>query len=93
MSKDKNEEKAIIAKPSISAEDFVRAWQKSASVKAVCDTLGISETAANSRARNYRKAGVQLKKMEGGQKGRKLDVSGLNTLAASLLEQPAEGSK
>lgn len=47
-----------------SAKEFVIAWQGSNSVAEVAIKLGISSIAANGRAHNYRKKGVNLKKFE-----------------------------
>jgi len=58
----------------ISAEDFVKAWQKAESVKDAQAKLG---PGASGRAASLRAAGVQLKKFT---PGRRLDIDALNAL-------------
>lgn len=49
----------IVASP----EDFVRTWQSATSVEEVAKALKCTVNAASQRARQYRKQGVNLKRM------------------------------
>lgn len=44
-------------------EEFVTAWQTSASVQEVADKFGMPRDIVSARASSYRKVGVKLKKM------------------------------
>ncbi len=66
----------------ISAEDFVRTWQGSTSLADVCAKLGYKGLGAATRAANYRKKGIALKKFPSNRAG--LDVAKLKELAKSL---------
>ncbi len=68
---------------SVSAEDFVRAWQQSESVQQVMQITGMSESAVYVRSTKYRKLGIALKKYKAGS-GSKLDVQALRKLADEL---------
>jgi len=43
-------------------ENFVRVWQKSESVEKAAETLGLTVTAAQSKASTLRRLGVELRK-------------------------------
>ena len=67
----------------VSAEDFITAWQTSASVDQVSKTLGMSKSAAMTRASNYRRVhDIPLKKFY---RSCRLDRAGLRALAVSLV--------
>jgi hypothetical protein len=67
----------------VNAEDFITAWQTSASVDQVSETLGMSKSAAMTRASNYRRVhGIPLKKFY---RSCRLDKVGLRELATSLI--------
>jgi transposase len=67
----------------VTPEQFVVAWQTSATVAEVAGRVGMPEATASARATDYRRKGINLKRMRRGRKGR-LDVEGLKALAESL---------
>ena len=62
----------------ISPEDFVRAWQAADCMEAVRKATGLSYGAVNKRASEYRKHGVNLKRMP--VIGKTIDVDALNEI-------------
>lgn len=75
-----------VGSKSVTAEEFVRAWQKAESPAAVSRMTGISLQGVASRAMALRKRGVPLKKMT---RGRNVTyttqyISNLKKLAKSL---------
>ena len=74
----------------VTPEDFVRAWQAADSVQAVIDATSLSYLAVTKRASDYRKKGVNLKKMTHGR--RSIDVDALNELCQSTSETGQETS-
>jgi hypothetical protein len=67
----------------VTPEQFVTAWQTSATVAEAAERLGMPEAIASARATDYRAKGIMLKRMPRGGKSR-LDVEGLSALAESL---------
>jgi len=66
----------------VSAEDFITAWQTAGSVDEVSERLGMSKSAAMTRASNYRRVHeIPLKKFH---RSSKLDKQRLRDLATSL---------
>ena len=66
----------------VSAEDFIKCWQTAASVEEVSESLGMSKSAAMTRASNYRRVHeIPLKKFH---RSSKLDKQRLRDLATSL---------
>jgi len=65
----------------ISAPDFVKAWQKAETIAALVSKLGMSVVGARTRASNYRKAGIPLKKFAHAGRGNPLDIEALTALA------------
>jgi len=66
----------------VSAEDFITAWQTAGSVDEVSERLGMSKSAAMTRASNYRRVHeIPLKKFY---RSSKLDKERLRALATSL---------
>lgn len=66
----------------VSAENFITAWQTAESVEEVSVTLGMSKSAAMTRASNYRRVHeIPLKKFY---RSSKLDKEKLRALAVSL---------
>ncbi len=66
----------------VSAEDFITAWQTAESVEEVSERLGMSKSAAMTRASNYRRVHeIPLKKFY---RSSKLDKKRLRDLATSL---------
>jgi len=47
----------------LSPEDFVRAWQSSASINEVVVKTGLGKNILRSRANSYQKLGIKLKKL------------------------------
>lgn len=47
-------------------EDFIRAWQTSENAAEAAEKIGITEPNARTRATNYRKRGIPLKRFPGG---------------------------
>jgi transposase len=70
----------------VTPEQFVVAWQTSATIAEVAVRVGMPEAIASARAGDYRKKGIPLKRMPRGRKGR-LDVQGLKALAESLKQK------
>ena len=68
---------------SVSAEEFVKAWQESGSSQEAADKMNMSVSLVSSRAYGYRKKGVKLKRMPGSGK-KPIDVAALNKLIASM---------
>lgn len=52
-----------IKKPSVGLEQFIEAWETSASVDEVCNRTGLNKKSTYSRAAKYRSEGLPLKKM------------------------------
>tara|TARA_Y100001938_G_scaffold149659_2_gene237331 strand:- start:4640 stop:4885 length:246 start_codon:yes stop_codon:yes gene_type:complete len=66
----------------VNAEDFITAWQQADSVEEVSERLGMSKSAAMTRASNYRRVHeIPLKKFY---RSSKLDKDKLRALAVSL---------
>lgn len=65
-------------------EDFVRAWQTSDSIKSVMEITGLSYTSVSRRVSDYRKKGINLKKMKHGRSS--IDVDALNKICQSTPE-------
>lgn len=67
----------------VSAEEFVIAWNTSASAQEVAERIGMPVPIVHARASKYRKAGVRLKdhKVDS---GRSLNVAKLNALIDEL---------
>lgn len=76
----------------VSAEEFVRVWQTSASSDEAAERLKMPKPIVHSRASAYRKVGVKLKKMPR-PKNAKLDVSGLNNLVDTIAVAQKESAK
>ena len=72
----------------VSPEDFVRAWQAADGMKAVMEITGLSYTAVTRRASEYRKHGVNLKRMHHPRKT--IDVDALNKICESTPEDRQE---
>ena len=64
---------------SISAEEFVEAWQKAESIEEMADKFGTEVLRLSSRAAVYRAKGVPLKKFVG--RGKTIDIAMLTQLA------------
>jgi len=66
----------------VNAEDFITAWQTAGSVEEVSEKLGMSKSAAMTRASNYRRVHeIPLKKFY---RSSRLDKDKLRALASSL---------
>lgn len=65
----------------VSAEAFVKAWQKATTVSDVSKATGLTPASASARAAQYRKRGVNLKKFPR-QGGARLDIDALNALVS-----------
>ena len=66
----------------VSAEDLITAWQTAGSVDEVSERVGMSKSAAMTRASNYRRVHeIPLKKFH---RSSKLDKQRLRDLATSL---------
>jgi len=76
----------------VSPEEFIRAWQTSASADEVAEKLKMPKPIVHARATTYRKAGVKLKSMPRKGQG-KLDVDALNRLVEELALAPPHRSK
>lgn len=63
-------------------EEFVTAWETSATAEQAAAKLGLTVNAVRSRAQHYRKQGVPLKTFRRGT--RPLDVEGLTALVERL---------
>jgi hypothetical protein len=70
----------------VSAETFVREWQRAASITGFCTSTGMREGSARTRAFTLRKRGVPLKFMAPSGPTRKLDIDALKKLAKESLE-------
>jgi hypothetical protein len=72
----------MVTKKTAWADDgaFVRAWQRSKSVRQVAETLGCTVASASQRASYLRSRGVAVKMMRPGHPTR-LDVGALNRIA------------
>ncbi len=70
-------------KTRVTAEDFVKVWERGDSVKAVEEKLGVKN--AGVRAGKYRKLGIPLKKFPRGG-GARIDVAGLTALVKKLAD-------
>ncbi len=51
-----------IGRKSLTAEDFVRLWQRAQTLDEVSERSGLSKGACSCRANNYREHGVPLKR-------------------------------
>lgn len=75
-------------KKNVSWQEFVTAWQNSNSVKEVAELLGAKPASIRTRATQYRKRGVQLKKMprvkQVHHKYNKLDITAVNSYVEFL---------
>lgn len=60
----------------VSADEFVEAWQRSASIEEVSERLGLPAPVLHARASEYRSKGVRLKSM----RRNKLHVDELNAI-------------
>jgi hypothetical protein len=66
----------------VNAQDFITAWQTAESVEEVSERLGMTKSAAMTRASNYRRVhDIPLKKFY---RSSRLDKQALRELAASL---------
>jgi len=71
-------------RPSVSAEEFVRAWQTSSELPEVARKTGLRPESVRARAQRFRKKGVPLKKL-GARGGRPAtDWAALKRLAEEL---------
>lgn len=67
----------------VSAEDFVKIWQKSETIEDAAKSIGVTNrTVLSVRAAYLRKVGVKLKHMPKG-RGRLIDVEKLNKIATA----------
>ena len=67
----------------VSAEEFVRIWQTSTSVKEVCEKTGNTESSVRARADKYKnEKGIPLKRFAN--KTRTIEVEALKKLAQEL---------
>lgn len=65
----------------VPADTFVKVWQESESVAEVVESLksfGRTASSCSARASGLRKKGVNLKKMPGKGRGKRVDVEALN---------------
>lgn len=72
----------------VTAEQFVREWQRADNFPAFCEATGAWPSSARTRATQFRKMGVPLKKFPVGRKS-KVDVKALVALARSLAPRKA----
>ena len=79
-----------MSKTSVTPEVFVKEWQKAATKDEFCAKMGLTKTAAGSRAVLYRKNGVELKKFTRGATGHLIDFAALQTIAT---EHAPEGEE
>lgn len=63
----------------VSAEEFVRAWQRASNGAEAARAVGLSREAASTRAAHYRRKGIPLKRFLRG--NRTLDVNSLIKVA------------
>jgi len=68
----------------VSAEDFVKTWQKAKSVEAIVEILGGNAAAHRTRANNFRRKGIPMKRFQSAKRGAPLNVEALTALAKSL---------
>jgi len=84
-------------KDRVSAELFVETWRECETVDEVAEALQMTRASAASRAYNYRKIGVHMKKMPraGGGHGSRLDVAKLNAIATNglAIDQDSDDSR
>lgn len=64
-----------------SAEEFVKNWQSAKSLDDLMQKTGSTRLALSSRAANYRKRGIEMRKFPSGHKGPRIDVAVLSALA------------
>jgi len=76
------------AKKNVSWQEFVTAWQNSNSVKEAAELLEAKPASIRSRAIQYRKRGIQLKKMprvtQAHNHYNKLDITAVNSYVEFL---------
>ena len=72
----------------VSAEEFVRVWQESASADEVANRLNMPKPIIFARASGYRQSGVNLKKMPR-HKNKALDVEALNKIIDEIDREQA----
>jgi hypothetical protein len=77
------------ARYNVSAEEFIRTWQASATADEVAEKLGMPKPIVHARASSYRSVGIRLKKMPRPE-GKTIDVEGLNALIDYLTKMKAE---
>lgn len=70
----------------VTPEDFVTKWQKSDTIEEFIKATGLSEGGAQSRASNYRKRGIPLKKLKKTNPRQRTDWDALKKLATDLAE-------
>lgn len=68
----------------VTREEFVKTWQKSSTVMEVANKTGLTPATCRRYAWQFRKKGVELKKLDEGKK--KPDWESLKKLAANLSE-------
>lgn len=73
-------------KQAFDAEEFVKVWQSSDSVKAVADAMKLDPHAASTRAMYFRKKGVPLKNMPR-HRGAAYDFEALKEIALKTAEK------
>lgn len=73
----------------ITAEEFVRAWQKAENFAAFCAATGAWPSSARTRAALLRAKGIPLKKFPRGRPPTTLDVDALRALALRLAPRKA----
>jgi Mn-dependent DtxR family transcriptional regulator len=66
-------------KDRLSAEEFVRLWQRAESLGVVAARMGVFPSSASSRASRLRREGVLLKYMPGGY-GETIDIEALKKI-------------
>lgn len=76
---------ALCVPAPVTHEDFVVAWQSSATLAEAAAKMKTSARSASLRAHNMRKAGVALKRFQ--EAGRRYDVEGLTALAQKSLKE------
>ena len=74
----------MVKKGNKTTEEFIVAWQQSATMQEVCDKLDLKYINAYTRARRIVKLGVPLKKLT---HRRTFDVAKLKELAAKSLAE------
>lgn len=75
----------------VAPKEFVKIWQESPALEDVVNTLGLNSiTAARSRARIYRKKGIDLKHFPGTRGAPSLNIEELNEVAAKFA--PKDGA-